>query len=116
MYTVDQLHALIVHTLACEKSKTISFGRRLNAIMERLALMAVWRNLVKGRSERRPDRSTPAMHVGLARRPWAWAEILARRRFPGRERLPPAWRELYRRDWTTPTLSSNAHHDLRHAF
>jgi hypothetical protein len=116
MYPVDQLHRLIAHTLASEKSETISFGRRLNAIMERLVLMAVWRNFVKGRSERQPDRSTPAMHAGLTRRPWLWAEVLARRRFPGRERVPPVWRELYRRAWTTPVLRSNARHDLVHAW
>jgi hypothetical protein len=116
LHTVDQLHELIRHTLACEKRETIAFGRRLNAIVERLALMAMWRNFVKGRSERQPDHSTPAMHVGLTRRPWVWAEILARRRFFQRERVSPVWSELYRRAWTTPLLRSNTRHDLRHAF
>jgi hypothetical protein len=116
LHTVDQFHELIRHTLACEKRETIAFGRRLNAIVERLALMMVWRNFVKGRSERQPDHSTPAMHVGLTRRPWAWAEVLARRRFFLRERVPPVWHELYRRAWTTPLLQSNTRHDLRHAF
>jgi hypothetical protein len=116
LHTVDQLHELICHTLACEKKETIAFGRRLNAILERLALMIVWRNFVKGRSERQPDRSTPAMHVGLTQRPWVWAEILARRRFFDHDPIPPVWRELYRRAWTTPLLPSNTRHNLRHAF
>ena len=116
LHTVDQFHELIWHTLASEKPETIAFGRRLNAILERLMLMVVWRNFIKGRSERRPDRSTPAMHVGLTRRPWAWAEVLARRRFFRHENLFPVWRELYHRTWTTPMLQSNTRHALRHAF
>ena len=115
LHPVDQLHGLLSHTLACEKPETLAFGRRLNAVMERIMVATVWRNFIKGRSERRPDRSTPAMHVGLASRPLSWAEVLARRRFPARTRIPRVWWELYRRAWTTPVLGSNTRHALRHA-
>jgi hypothetical protein len=116
MFPADALHTLLRHTAAHHRRETIAFGRRLNALMERLFLTAVWRNFVKGRSERRPDPDTPAMRLGLSREPWSWRRVLARRLFPGRESLPPAWRDLYRRDWLTPLLPVNARHRLRHAY
>ena len=109
-------HALLRHTAAHHRRETIAFGRRLNALMERLFLTAIWRNFLKRRTERRPDPTTPAMRLRLAAEPWSWRRVLARRLFPGRERLPPTWRDLYRRDWTTPTLPSNTRHRLRQAF
>jgi hypothetical protein len=115
LHTVDQLHALLRHTRADHKRETIAFGRRLNAVMERLFVAIVWRNFVKGRSERRPDAATPAMWLGLARAPWTWRQVLSRRLFPRRHRLPGVWRELYRRDWLTPVLPTNLRHRLRHA-
>jgi len=116
MFPVDALHALLRHTLAHHRRETIAFGRRINALMERLFLTTVWRNFVKYRSERRPDPVSPAMRVGLTSEPWTWRRVLARRLFPGREPLPPVWRELYRRDWTTPVLPSNTRHRLAHAY
>jgi len=113
---VDALHALLRHSAAHHRRETIAFGRRLNALMERLFLTAVWRNFVKRRSERKPDPTTPAMRLGLATERWSWRRVLARRLFPGRERLPRAWRDLYNRDWTTPTLPANTRHRLRHAY
>jgi hypothetical protein len=116
MFPVDALHGLLRHTAAHHRRETIAFGRRLNAIMERLFLTVVWRNFLKGRSERKPDPDTPAMRLGLAREPWSWRRTLARRLFPGRQALPQVWLDLYRRDWTTPVLPSNTRHRLRHAY
>jgi transposase-like protein len=110
MFPVDLLHGLLRHSLAAHKRETIAFGRRLNAIVERLFLTAIWRNFVKGVSERRNDRTTPAMRLGLTDRPWKWERVLGRRLFPDRERLDGVWLELYRRDWTTPELVSNTRH------
>ncbi|HET6278557.1 MAG TPA: hypothetical protein VFG08_07230, partial [Candidatus Polarisedimenticolia bacterium] len=97
------------------KRETIAFGRRLAAVMERLFLTVVWRNFIKGRSERRPDPHTPAMRLGLTTEPWTWRGLLSRRLFPGRMKPAGVWRILYRRDWTTPVLPSNLLHRLRHA-
>jgi transposase-like protein len=116
MFPVDALHALLRHTAAHHRRETIAFGRRLNALMERLFLTCVWKNYVKGRSERRPDPATPAMRLGLTPERWSWRRVLARRLFPGRENLPQAWRELYRRTWITPTLSANTRHSLLQAY
>jgi transposase-like protein len=110
MFPVDLLHALLRHSLAAHKRETIAFGRRLNAIVERLFLTAIWRNFVKGVSERRNDRTTPAMRLELTDRPWTWERVLGRRLFPLREKLSGVWLDIYRRDWTTPDLGSNTRH------
>jgi transposase-like protein len=115
LYVVDQLHGLLRHTRADHKRETIAFGRRLNAILERLFIAMVWRNFIKGRSERRPDPDTPAMRVRLTDRPWTWQRVLSRRLFPRRIKLTPVLRDLYRRDWETPVLPINRPHRLRHA-
>jgi len=107
MFPVDQLHQLLRHTCADHKRETIAFGRRLESIAGRAHLMAVWKNFVKGRSERKPDRTTPAMRVGLADGPWRWERVLARRLFPGRERPGEAALRVYRKRWT-PALPALA--------
>jgi hypothetical protein len=63
-------------------------------VLRRAFLTTVWKNLVKGRSERRPDRTTPAMALGLTAAPWSWLKVLAQRLFPTREPLPDTWRWL----------------------
>ena len=89
-------------------------SRSAIAIVERMFLTAIWRNFVKGVSERKGDRTTPAMRLGLTDRPWKWERVLGRRLFPDRERLDGIWLDLYRRDWITPELPSNTRH--RRAF
>ena len=110
MFPVDLLHGLFRHSLAAHRRETIAFGRRLNALLERFFLAAIWRNFVKGVSERRGDRTTPAMLVGLTDCPWSWRRVLGRRLFPEREGLEGLWRELYRRQWRTAALPSNTRH------
>ncbi|MBZ5640178.1 MAG: hypothetical protein LAO51_15640 [Acidobacteriia bacterium] len=95
MAPVDHLHQLLRHTCADHKRETIAFGRRLESIVGRAFLMTVWKNFVKGRSERRPDRRTPAMLLGLTEGPWTWRQVLATRLFPGREKPPESWLKIY---------------------
>jgi len=115
MFPNDLWHMLLRHSEAHHRRETIAFGRRTNAILERLYLAAAWRNFVKGVSERKPDPTTPAMRLGLTSEPWTWPRVLARRLFPGRLRLPKSWLEVYRRDWITPG-GPNATHDLALAY
>jgi hypothetical protein len=115
MFQVDHLHRLLRHSVAHYRRETIAFGRRLNAIMERLFLTSIWRNFVKGVSERDPRSPTPAMTLGLAMNRWTWQRVFARRLFPLRCDVPNTWMELYRREWTTPVLPINRRHELRHA-
>jgi len=116
MFAVDLLHKLWRHTQAHHRRESIAFGRRSNAILERAALMVVWRNFVKGVSERRNDPTTPAMRRGVTSRPWSWADVLSRRRFPGRICIPEGWMKIYRRGWITPAVGHNQAHDLKYAF
>ena len=116
MFPVDALHAFLRHSLAHHRRETIAFGRRLNALVERMFAFTVNRNFVKRCSERRPCAETPAMRVGLATEPWTWSWILSRRLFPDRVPLPDLWKVLYRRDWTNPVLPSNTRHRLVYAF
>jgi len=101
MAPVDQLHQLMRHSCSDHKRETISFGRRLESILGRAHLMAVWRNFIKARSERRPDRSTPAMRLGLTDTCWRWERVLVRRLFPERTRASESALKLYRKQWTS---------------
>lgn len=100
MFPVDQLHQLLRHSCADHKRETLAFGRRLESILGRAHLMAVWKNFIKARSERRPDRTTPAMRLGLADERWRWERVLSRRLFPAREKPSEPALRLYRKRWT----------------
>jgi len=100
MFPNDQLHQLVRHSCADHKRETIAFGRRLESIVGRAQLLAVWKNFIKSRSERKPDRTTPAMRIGMADDRWRWERVLSRRLFPAREQLAhPAFR-IYVKRWT----------------
>jgi transposase-like protein len=116
MYGVDILHGFMRHSLSHFRRETIAFGRRHNALMERSFLFIVWRNLIKGRSERKPDPTTPAMWLGLTDAPWDWKRLLSERLFPSRIRVPEPWMRIYRRKWITPAVGRNQIHELRYAF
>jgi transposase-like protein len=116
MGVVDSLHQFMRHSLSHFRRETIAFGRRHCALLERGFLFMVWRNLIKGRSERRPDPTTPAMWLGLTDAPWDWKRLLAQRLFPSRLRVPDSWMRIYRRDWITPAVGKNQRHRLVHAF
>jgi hypothetical protein len=102
MFPVDQLHQLLRHTCSDHKRETISFGRRLESILGRAHLMAVWKNFIKVRSERKRQlmRKTPAMWLGLAEERWRWEWLLSRRLFTGRASVPKSMRKLYEKRWT----------------
>lgn len=100
MFPVDQLHQLLRHSCSDHKRETIAFGRRLESILGRASLMAVWKNFIKARSERGMDRSSPAMRLGLTAEPWRWERVLSRRLFPRRERASASALRIYRKCWT----------------
>ena len=111
MFPVDQLHQLLRHSCADHKRETIAFGRRLESIVARAHLLVAWKNFIKSRSERRPDRTTPAMRLGMTETRWRWERLLSRRLFPERERVSDGARAIYRKRWT-PSLPEL---DLKHA-
>jgi transposase-like protein len=116
MFAVDVLHRILRHTLAHHRRETIAFGRRINAVVEGVWLVTTWRNFVKGRSERKPDRRTPAMLKGLTDEPWSWERVLAQRLFPDRIRVPEPWMKVYRRDWDTEQAGPMTRHRRINAY
>ena len=110
MFPVDSLHQLFRHSCADHKRETIAFGRRLEAIIARAHLMAVWKNFIKARSERAPDRTTPAMRLGLTEERWRFDRILARRLFPHREALSDSALRVYQRRFTPALPTFNRRH------
>ena len=116
MFSVDLLHKIFRHSMAHHRRETIAFSRRINAAMERFALVATWRNFVKRHTERRKCDSTPAMHLKLTDQPWDWRRVLARRLFYFRQKVPAPWAELYRREWSTPLWPHNSLHLLSRNF
>lgn len=100
MFPVDQLHQLLRHTCSDHKRETISFGRRLESILGRMHVIAMWKNFIKSRSERRPDRSTPAMRLGLTDTPWRWEWVFSRRLFPNRVEPSESAHKTYWKQWT----------------
>lgn len=113
---VDQLHALWRHSHAHDRRETIAFARRHNAAIERAFVVAMWRNWIKRCTERRRGRPTPAQRAGLADRALDWHELLARRLFPDRVRLPEPWRQCYERALRWPEICNWTRHDLKYAF
>ena len=116
MFPVDQFHGLWRHSCADHRRETIAFPRRINAAMERAYLMALWRNFVKWRSERRADRTTPAGRLGLTDEAWHWTRVLARRLFPARVRVPESWRRIYDREWDDEAAGPFVRHRLKNAY
>jgi len=100
MAPTDSLHHMYRHSCADHKRETIAFGRRLESIVGRGFLMAVWKNFIKFRSDKRRDPSTPAMHLGMTDGAWPWERILARRLFRSRQDLPESWARLYAKRWS----------------
>jgi hypothetical protein len=90
MFPVDLLHKLLRHSQSHHRRETIAFGRTSGNVLGRTALFALWRNFIKHITERRPTPITPAMRIGLTRRPWTWRELWAKRVFEGRNQLDVA--------------------------
>ena len=115
LFPVDLLHGLLRHSAAHHRRETIAFARRHNAALERLALFAVWRDVVKRRSERDLRSRTPAMGLGLSKKPWEWERVFAQRLFVWKYALVELWRRIYRREIDTRGLTVNARHTLKNA-
>lgn len=117
MFANDLLHRILRHSQAHHRRETLAFGRRLNALIERGAIAAIWRNFVKRRSERVTSRrETPAMRLGLTSRPWTWERVLARRLQPTRVGTSEEEMVVYRREIVTPAAGNNRRHALALAF
>ncbi len=115
LFPVNLLDLLIRHSGANHKRETIAFSKRRQSAIERLWVFTVWRNYVKSLSERRQG-ETPAMKEGVTDRKLTVEEVLERRLFPSRIRLPERWASYYWREITTRMIPNGARHAKIYAF
>ena len=94
LFPVNVVDVLLRHNGANHKRETIAFSKRDQSVVERAAVLLVWRNFVKPVSERRRG-ETPAMRLGLRGGPLSWRAVLKARLFPTREVLPSTWAGYY---------------------
>lgn len=115
LWEINVLDLMIRHSTAAHKRETIAWAKRRQASIEKLAIFQVWHNYIKRRREK-GDRTTPAMLLGRASRPWRVKDLLAGRLFFEKTALSKRWALYYRRGIVTPALGVNRRHDLTYAF
>jgi len=97
LWMANHRHRLIRHCLASHRRETIAGHKTLAGLQDRQLLHRCWVNNTKGISERTAvgRRTTPAMKLGLTRRPLTGRCLFRQRRFPGRVGLPESLRAIY---------------------
>ena len=115
LWEVNLLDLVIRHSSANHKRETIAWSKRRQSSSERLAILLVWRNYMKGRREKQRGSPTPAMARGMLSRRLALDDVLGERMFVGRASLPPRWRDYYWRRVETRALKGQRTHELRYA-
>jgi hypothetical protein len=115
LWEVNLLDLIIRHCNANHRRETIAWSKRRQASAERLAILLVWRNYMKGRREKKRGSPTPAMVRGMMKGPLGVEELLSGRLFASQVNLPPRWLDYYRRSVSTRGLENERHHDLKYA-
>ena len=115
LFPVNLLDLLLRHNSANHKRETIAFSKRHQSVVERAALLVLWRNFTKPFSENH-DGGTPAMRAGLCDTPQSPATLLERRLFATHIVLPERWQSYYRRAIPTPGIARPRRHALKRAF
>lgn len=116
LWEVNLLDLLIRHSNANHRRETIAWSKRRQASAERLAILLVWRNYMKGRREKERGSPTPAMEKGLMKKPVGIKELLGYRIFRDHQPLPPRWEKYYERSVRTRALPTQRSHELTMAF
>lgn len=116
LWAVNLLDLLIRHSSANHKRETIAWSKRRQASAERLVILLVWRNYMKGRREKVRGSPTPAMVRGILSKPLEISELLAERIFRTRCELPSRWAAYYDRAVETRALATNRRHELTMAY
>jgi transposase-like protein len=112
LFPVNRQDLWLRHAGANHKRETIAFSKRHQAVVERAAWQALWLNWSKPFSENHGG-GTPAMRLGLSQRPVPIRELLARRLFPERVRLPEPWAGYYWGAVRTARIPSERRHSAR---
>jgi hypothetical protein len=116
LWEVNLLDLLIRHCNANHKRETIAWSKRRQASAERLLILLVWRNYIKGRREKVRGSPTPAMERGMMDKPLTIDELLGRRIFRSQVEVPPRWAEYYDRSVSTRALVTERRHELKLAY
>ena len=115
LFPVNLADMLLRHSSANHKRETIAWSKRRQASAERLAVFLVWRNYMKSRREKRPRGPTPAEARGTIDHRVTVDELLGRRLFVSRTRLPARWADYYWRAVSTRALARQRRHELSYA-
>ena len=115
LFPVNLMDLLLRHNSANHKRETIAFSKRHQSVVERAALLILWRNFTKPFSENHGG-GTPAMRAGLREAPLPLTTLLRERLFPARVRLPAPWSDYYRRFVNTVRIPHPRRHQLKLAF
>ena len=116
LWEVNLLDLLIRHCNANHKRETIAWSKRRQASAERLVILLIWRNYMKGRQEKKRGSPTPAMERGMMDSHLKTGEFLSERIFRTRIELPPRWSQYYERTVKTRGLEKQRSHQLKFAF
>ena len=115
LFPVNLLDLLLRHNSANHKRETIAYSKRHQSVIERAALLILWRNFTKPFSENHGG-GTPAMRIGLSKTPLSPTALLKHRLFPTRIAMPLRWKEYYRRLVPTIGIRRPRVHALKRAF
>jgi len=113
LFPVNRQDLMLRHCGANHRRETIAFSKLQAAVLERMAMQAVWMSFMKAFSEKRQD-ATPAMRLRLRPDRLGLRELLAARLFPTRVPLSPLWQRYYCRRVLTRRLALSK--PLRRAF
>jgi len=116
LWEVNLLDLLIRHCNANHKRETIAWSKRRQGSAERLAILLIWRNYMKGRREKERGSPTPAMVRGMMDRPLEIDEFLGGRLFRTRCDLSQRWAEYYDRRVETRAYPKTRRHELKLAY
>jgi len=111
LFPVNNLDLQLRHNSANHKRETIAFSKRNQSVIERAALLILWRNYSKEFSENHGGGS-PAMRAGIASSKISPKALLTSRLFPSRIRLPDPWRDYYERSVPTRRIRNPRSHRL----
>lgn len=112
---VNLLDGWIRHGSANHKRETIAWSKRRQRAMERLAIVLVDRNYLRSRRKKQGG-PTPAMLRGLCDHKLEVEELLVRRLFAGKIKLPGVWQDYYDGRPGTRAIKNNREHRLRYAY
>ena len=115
LFPVNRVDLWLRHSGANHKRETIAFSKRRASVVERAAILAVFLNFQKSFSENQRD-ATPAQRLGILPNKLLTSQVLAKRLFPSRIPLPPAWERYYRRDVVTRCIPNGQRHRLTYAY